>query len=105
VASRISSSAHPRVSAGRGGFADPQILFHEWSMEHSKTARGTELAARYRRGHSISTRVGRMRCVSAFAMRNVIGTSSWSNLQLGFRHMPLWGLQTDVPLFLNQGRG
>lgn len=84
-----------------GGFTDPQNYFHEWTMEHAENSSGTELAARLDadikldKGWLESLRVG---VRSADRDQNVNwSTYNWGSVQ------PLWGLQSDVPFFLNQG--
>ncbi|HEU4591014.1 MAG TPA: TonB-dependent receptor [Steroidobacteraceae bacterium] len=83
-----------------GGFSDPQNYFHEWQMEHAENSDGTELAARIDadihldKGWLDSLRVG---VRSADRDQNVNwSTYNWGSVQ------PLWGLQGDVPFFLNQ---
>jgi len=84
-----------------GGFTDPQNYFHEWTMEHTENSSGEELAARIDadikldKGWLDSLRVG---VRSADRDQDVNwSTYNWGSVQ------PLWGLQSDVPLFLNQG--
>ena len=84
-----------------GGFEDPQNYFHEWTMEHAEDSDGTELAARIDadiqldKGWLDSLRVG---VRSADRDQHVNwSTYNWGSVQ------PLWGLQNDVPFFLNQG--
>jgi TonB-dependent receptor len=84
-----------------GGFADPQNWFHENSMEHIEDSTGTEVAMRLdadikiESGWIDSLRVG---------VRNAEREQdvNWSRYNWG-AVQPLWGLQADVPLFLNQG--
>ncbi|HEV7605905.1 MAG TPA: TonB-dependent receptor [Steroidobacteraceae bacterium] len=84
-----------------GGFADPQNWFHEWEMEHAEDSSGEELAYRLDAdfklsdsGWADSLRVGVRR---AERDQNV----NWSTYNWG-AVQPLWGVQGDVPLFLNQ---
>jgi len=84
-----------------GGFADPQNYFHEWTMEHAEDSFGDEIAARIDadihldKGWLDSLRVG---VRSADRDQDVNWTTyNWGSVQ------PLWGLQNDVPFFLNQG--
>lgn len=84
-----------------GGFADPQNYFHEWTMEHAENSDGNELALRLDadikldKGWLDALRVG---VRSADREQNVNwSTYDWGSVQ------PLWGLQNDVPFFLNQG--
>jgi iron complex outermembrane recepter protein len=84
-----------------GGYADPQNWFHEWTMEHAENSTGDELAVRLDadiqldKGWLDSLRVG---VRSADREQDVNwSTYNWGSVQ------PLWGLQTDVPFFLNQG--
>jgi iron complex outermembrane receptor protein len=84
-----------------GGYADPANWFHEWEMEHAENSTGDELAVRLDadiqldKGWLDSLRVG----VRAADREQDVNWSkyNWGSVQ------PLWGLQTDVPLFLNQG--
>jgi TonB-dependent receptor len=85
-----------------GGFADPQNYFHEWQMEHAEDSSGEELAVRLdadfklsEDGWADSLRVGVRR---AERDQNV----NWSTYNWG-AVQPLWGVQGDVPFFLNQG--
>jgi iron complex outermembrane receptor protein len=85
-----------------GGFADPQNYFHEWQMEHAEDSSGEELAYRLdadiklsEDGWADSLRVGVRR---AEREQNV----NWSTYNWG-AVQPLWGVQADVPFFLNQG--
>ena len=84
-----------------GGYADPANWFHEWEMEHAENSSGTELAARIDadinldKGWLDSLRVG-VRTADREQDVNW-STYNWGSVQ------PLWGLQSDVPLFLNQG--
>jgi iron complex outermembrane receptor protein len=84
-----------------GGFADPQNWFHEWTMEHAENSFGEELAARIDMdvqldsGWLDSLRVG-VRAADRDQQVNWT-TYNWGSVQ------PLWGLQNDVPFFLNQG--
>jgi iron complex outermembrane recepter protein len=85
-----------------GGFADPQNYFPEWTMEHAENSDGNELATRLDadikldKGWMDSLRVG---VRSADREQHVNwSTYNWGSVQ------PLWGQQTDVPFFLNQGR-
>ncbi|MEO8063672.1 MAG: TonB-dependent receptor [Pseudomonadota bacterium] len=84
-----------------GGFLDPQNYFHEWTMEHAEDSDGTELAARIDadiqidKGWLDSLRVG-VRTADRDQQVNW-STYNWGSVQ------PLWGLQGDVPFFLNQG--
>ena len=84
-----------------GGFADPQNWFHEWTMEHAENSFGEELAARVDMdiqldsGWLDSLRVG-VRAADRDQQVNWT-TYNWGSVQ------PLWGLQSDVPFFLNQG--
>jgi iron complex outermembrane recepter protein len=84
-----------------GGFADPQNWFHEWSMEHIEDSSGTELAARIDADiHLDAGWADALRIGVRHAERDQDvnwSTYNWGSVQ------PLWGLQTDVPLFLNQG--
>ena len=84
-----------------GGFSDPQNYFHEWTMEHAENSFGTETAARLDadikldKGWLDSLRVG---VRTADRDQDVNWTTyNWGSVQ------PLWGLQNDVPFFLNQG--
>lgn len=84
-----------------GGFADPQNYFHEWTMEHAEHSDGNELAARLDADIDIgdgwmdALRVG---VRTADREQHVNWTTyNWGAVQ------PLWGLQDDVPFFLNQG--
>ncbi len=83
-----------------GGFQDPQNYFHEWTMEHAENSDGNELAVRLDadikldKGWLDALRVG---VRSADREQNVNwSTYDWGSVQ------PLWGLQNDVPFFLNQ---
>ncbi len=85
-----------------GGYADPQNYFHEWQMEHAEDSSGKETAIRLdadiklsEDGWADSLRVGVRR---AEREQNV----NWSTYNWG-AVQPLWGVQSDVPLFLNQG--
>jgi TonB-dependent receptor len=85
-----------------GGFADPQNWFKEWTMEHAEDSSGEELAYRLdadiklsEDGWADSLRVGVRR---AEREQNV----NWSTYNWG-AVQPLWGVQGDVPFFLNQG--
>ncbi|HEX6637441.1 MAG TPA: TonB-dependent receptor [Steroidobacteraceae bacterium] len=84
-----------------GGFADPQNYFHEWTMEHTENSHGEELAARIDADIDIgdgwmdALRVG-VRTADRDQQVNW-STYNWGSVQ------PLWGLQNDVPFFLNQG--
>jgi iron complex outermembrane receptor protein len=84
-----------------GGFADPQNYFHEWQMEHAEDSFGEELAMRLDADIDIgdgwmdSLRVG-VRTADREQQVNW-STYNWGSVQ------PLWGLQGDVPFFLNQG--
>jgi len=84
-----------------GGFADPQNYFHEWQMEHAEDSFGEELAARVDADFDIgdgwmdALRVG-VRTADREQQVNW-STYNWGSVQ------PLWGLQNDVPFFLNQG--
>jgi iron complex outermembrane receptor protein len=84
-----------------GGFADPQNWFHEWTMEHAEDSFGDELALRLDADIDIgdgwldSLRVG---VRSADRDQQV----NWTTYNWG-SNQPLWGLQADVPFFLNQG--
>jgi iron complex outermembrane receptor protein len=84
-----------------GGFADPQNYFHEWQMEHAEDSFGEELAMRADADIDIgdgwmdSLRVG-VRTADREQEVNW-STYNWGSVQ------PLWGLQSDVPFFLNQG--
>jgi iron complex outermembrane recepter protein len=84
-----------------GGFADPQNYFHEWQMEHAEDSFGEELAARVDADIDIgdgwldSLRLG-VRTADREQQVNW-STYNWGSVQ------PLWGLQNDVPFFLNQG--
>ncbi len=85
-----------------GGFADPQNYHHEWTMEHFENSTGEELAIRLdadiklsEDGWADSLRVG-VRKADRDQDVNW-STYNWGSVQ------PLWGLQEDVPLFLNQG--
>jgi len=84
-----------------GGFADPQNWYHEWEMEHAEDSSGTEVAVRLDAdikldaGWADSLRVG-------VRTANRDQDVNWSNYNWG-AVQPLWGLQNDVPLFLNQG--
>ncbi|MEO8019168.1 MAG: TonB-dependent receptor [Pseudomonadota bacterium] len=84
-----------------GGFADPQNWFHEWEMEHAEDSSGEELAYRLDadiklsdEGWANSLRVGVRR---AERDQNV----NWSTYNWG-AVQPMWGVQDDVPVFLNQ---
>ena len=83
-----------------GGYSDPQNYFHEWSMEHAENSTGEELAARLdadihiEQGWLDSLRVG-VRTADREQQVNWT-TYNWGSVQ------PLWGLQSDVPFFLNQ---
>jgi iron complex outermembrane receptor protein len=84
-----------------GGFSDPQNYFKEWTMEHAENSYGEELAMRLdadikiESGWAESLRVGVRR---AEREQNV----NWSTYNWG-AVQPLWGVQADVPFFLNQG--
>ena len=84
-----------------GGFSDPQNYFHEWQMEHAEDSFGDELAMRLDAdidigdGWADSLRVG-VRTADREQQVNW-STYNWGAVQ------PLWGLQDDVPFFLNQG--
>jgi iron complex outermembrane receptor protein len=84
-----------------GGFADPQNWFHEWTMEHAEDSFGEETAARLDADIDIgdgwldSLRVG-VRTADRDQQVN------WTTYNWG-SNQPLWGLQSDVPFFLNQG--
>jgi iron complex outermembrane receptor protein len=84
-----------------GGFTDPQNWFHEWTMEHAEDSFGDEFAARIDADIDIgdgwldSLRVG-VRTADRDQQVN------WSTYNWG-SNQPLWGLQNDVPVFLNQG--
>ena len=84
-----------------GGFSDPQNYFHEWQMEHAEDSTGEELAMRLDAdidigdGWADSLRVG-VRTADRDQQVNWT-TYNWGSVQ------PLWGLQNDVPFFLNQG--
>ena len=84
-----------------GGFTDPQNYFHEWEMEHAEDSTGDELAIRLDAdikldaGWADSLRIG-VRKADRDQDVNW-STYNWGSVQ------PLWGLQNDVPLFLNQG--
>lgn len=84
-----------------GGFTDPANYFHEWTMEHAENSFGDEVAARIDadikldHGWLDSLRVG---VRSADRDQDVNWTTyNWGSVQ------PLWGLQGDVPVFLDQG--
>ena len=84
-----------------GGFTDPQNYFHEWTMEHAEDSDGDELALRLDadikldKGWLDALRVG---VRSADRDQHVNwSTYDWGSVQ------PLWGLQNDVPFFLNEG--
>jgi iron complex outermembrane recepter protein len=84
-----------------GGYSDPQNWFHEFSMEHAEDSTGEEIALRLdadiklESGWLESLRVG---VRTADREQDV----NWSTYNWG-AVQPLWGLQADVPLFLNQG--
>jgi len=84
-----------------GGYADPQNWFHEWTMEHAEDSFGEEVAARIDADFDIgdgwldALRVG-VRTADRDQQVNW-STYNWGSTQ------PLWGLQADVPVFLNQG--
>jgi len=84
-----------------GGYADPQNWFKEWQMEHAEDSFGEELAVRLDADFDIgdgwldALRVG-VRTADRDQQVNW-STYNWGSAQ------PLWGLQSDVPLFLNQG--
>jgi iron complex outermembrane receptor protein len=83
-----------------GGFSDPQNYFKEWQMEHAENSYGEELALRLdadikiESGWADSLRIGVRR---AEREQNV----NWSTYNWG-AVQPLWGVQADVPFFLNQ---
>jgi TonB-dependent receptor len=85
-----------------GGYANPNNWFHEWQMEHAENSAGDELAVRLDadialdKGWLDSLRVG---VRSADRDQDV----NWSTYNWG-AVQPLWGLQTDEPMFLDQGR-
>jgi iron complex outermembrane receptor protein len=84
-----------------GGFSDPQNWYHEWEMEHAEDSDGDELAYRLdadiklsEGGWADSLRIGVRR---AEREQNVNwSTYNWASVQ------PLWGLENDTGLFLNQ---
>jgi len=84
-----------------GMYSDPQNYFPEWTMEHIEDSTGTELAARIDAdihldaGWADALRIGVRR---AERDQDV----NWSKYNWG-AVQPMWGYQTDVPLFLNQG--
>ncbi len=84
-----------------GGYQDPQNYFKEWVMEHAENSFGEEIAARIdadihiEKGWLDSLRVG-VRTADREQQVNWT-TYNWGSVQ------PLWGLQDDVPFFLNEG--
>jgi len=84
-----------------GGFSDPANWFKEWEMEHAEDSFGEELAVRLDADIDIgdgwldALRVG-VRSADRDQQVNW-STYNWGSAQ------PLWGLQDDVPVFLNQG--
>jgi TonB-dependent receptor len=85
-----------------GGFSDPFNYFPEWAMEHTEDSEGDELALRLdadidlgSEGWLDSLRIGVRR---AEREQNINwSTYNWGSVQ------PLWGLQSDQPIFANQG--
>lgn len=98
---KFSFSAPTGYGWTEGGFADPQNYFHEWTMEHTENSEGQETAARIDADIDIgdgwmdALRVG-VRSADRDQQVNW-STYNWGSVQ------PLWGLQDDVPFFLNQG--
>jgi TonB-dependent receptor len=83
-----------------GGFADPQNWYHEWEMEHAEDSKGEELAYRLdadiklsENGWADSLRIGVRRAERDQDVN--WSTYNWASVQ------PLWGLEADTGLFLN----